>query len=348
MPVKDKDGKPLTTVEEQLKQWTEHSRELLNHPAPELLPDIPPMETELPISCTKPTKAEIKKAIMTLMNGNVAGPDGIPAEAINADIETLTSMLHSIFCKIWEKEEVPTQWREGIVIKLPKKRDLRDCSNYRGIMLLSVPGKVLSRIILERVRGAVDPGGAQGGTDRDVTARIGKARAAFVMLKNIWASKEISMRTKLLIFNSNVKLVLLYGSETWRKTKTVLWKIHTFINTCLRHIYNIRWPEMISNKDLWERVGQEPVAKEILKRKWGWIGHTPRKPASSITCQALTWNPQGKRKRCWPCNSWRRDTEAELKQQGTNWTGAARTAQNWVRWRRVVDGLCSIGSDGPN
>ena len=30
----------------------------------------------------------------------------------------------------------------------------------------------------------------QGGTDRDVTARIGKAKTAFVMLKNIWASKE--------------------------------------------------------------------------------------------------------------------------------------------------------------
>ena len=61
----------------------------------------------------------------------------------------------------------------------------------------------------------------QGGTDRDVTARIGKARAAFVMLKNIWASGGISMRTKLCIFNSNVKSVLLYRCETWRTTQTM-------------------------------------------------------------------------------------------------------------------------------
>nr|KAG5699720.1 hypothetical protein BaRGS_022118 [Batillaria attramentaria] len=53
-------------------------------------------------------------------------------------------MLHSLFSKIWEKEEVPAQWKEG----LPKKGDLRDCSNYRGIMLISVPGKVLNRILL--------------------------------------------------------------------------------------------------------------------------------------------------------------------------------------------------------
>ena len=95
----------------------------------------------------------------------------------------------------------------------------------------------------------------------------------------------------------------------------------TFFNTCLRRIYKIQWQEKIRNEELWERAGQEPVAKQILRRKWGWIGHTLRKPASSTTRQALTWNPQGKRKRGRPRNSWRRDTEAELKQQGTNWSG---------------------------
>nr|KAG5686716.1 hypothetical protein BaRGS_020242 [Batillaria attramentaria] len=94
---------------------------------------------------------------MTLRNGKAAGPDEIPAEAIKADTETAVNMLHSLFSKIWEKKEVPAQWKEGIVIKLPKKGDLRDCKNYRGIILLSVPGKVLdNRILLERMREAVD------------------------------------------------------------------------------------------------------------------------------------------------------------------------------------------------
>nr|KAG5704043.1 hypothetical protein BaRGS_017547 [Batillaria attramentaria] len=39
-------------------------------------------------------------------------------------------------------------------------------------------------------------------------------------------------------------------------------------------IFNIRWPEKIRNEELWERAGQEPVAKQILRRKWGWTGHT--------------------------------------------------------------------------
>ena len=106
----------------------------------------------------------------------------------------------------------------------------------------------------------------QGGTDRGITARIGKARAAFIMLKNIWASGGISMRTKLCIFHSNVKSVLFYGCETWWTTQMMQQTIQTFFNTCLRRIYKIQWQEKIRNEDLWERAGQEPVAKQILLR----------------------------------------------------------------------------------
>ena len=53
-------------------------------------------------------------------------------------------------------------------------------------------------------------------------------------------SGGISMRTKLHIFNSNVKSVLLYGCETWRTTQTMEQKIQTFFNTCLRGIHKIQ------------------------------------------------------------------------------------------------------------
>ena len=45
---------------------------------------------------------------------------------------------------------------EGLLIKIPKKGDLGLCSNYRGITLLSVPRKVMNRVILERLKGPVD------------------------------------------------------------------------------------------------------------------------------------------------------------------------------------------------
>ena len=47
-----------------------------------------------------------------------------------------------------------------------------------------------------------------GGTEADIAARIGKARAAFKQLKNVWRSSDLSRKTKIRIFNSNVKSVL--------------------------------------------------------------------------------------------------------------------------------------------
>ncbi|VDP88724.1 unnamed protein product, partial [Schistosoma mattheei] len=38
--------------------------------------------------------------------------------------------------------------------------------------------------------------GEQGGSDADVKARIGKARAAYLQLRNIWNSKQLSTNTK--------------------------------------------------------------------------------------------------------------------------------------------------------
>jgi hypothetical protein len=44
--------------------------------------------------------------------------------------------------------------------------------------------------------------------------------------------------------------------------------IQKFFKTCLRRIFNIRWPDKIGNEDLWERAREEPVAEQILRRKW--------------------------------------------------------------------------------
>ena len=109
-----------------------------------------------------------------------------------------------------------------------------------------------------------------------------------------------------LIFGTNVKSVLMYGSETWRVTKTNTSKLQTFINKCLWNVIvliQIRWPEMIPNEELWERTGQEQIITEIKRRKWGWIDHTLRKPAKNTRDRHLAgtlkekgkWEGQGKR-----------------------------------------------------
>lgn len=99
--LKHKNGYPFATTDEQLKRLVEHFEELLNRPAPERRPDIPPANTDLPINCDIPTKTKIRRAISTLMNGKATEPDEIPTEAIKANIETNDTILYNLFKKIW-------------------------------------------------------------------------------------------------------------------------------------------------------------------------------------------------------------------------------------------------------
>ncbi|VDP71814.1 unnamed protein product [Schistosoma mattheei] len=86
-----------------------------------------------------------------------------------------------------------------------------------------------------------------GGSDTGVKARISKARAVYLQLKNIWNSKQLSTNTNVRIFNTNVNTVLLYESETWTTTKVIIQNIQVFINSCLCKILQIHWPDTISN-----------------------------------------------------------------------------------------------------
>jgi hypothetical protein len=61
-----------------------------------------------------------------------------------------------------------------------------------------------------------------GGTEDEVKARIQEANAAFIHLCPVWRAREISIQTKLNIFKSNVKSVLLFACETWKSTKKIL------------------------------------------------------------------------------------------------------------------------------
>jgi hypothetical protein len=52
---------------------------------------------------------------------------------------------------ICSKEELPHQWKESTVVPNNKKCDKTECSNYRGISLLSNSYKTLSNILLARL-----------------------------------------------------------------------------------------------------------------------------------------------------------------------------------------------------
>jgi hypothetical protein len=71
------------------------------------------------------------------------GSDQILAELIQAGGEILLSAMHKLINSVWNKEELPDQWKESIIVPVHKKGDKSDCNTYCGISLLSSSYKIL-------------------------------------------------------------------------------------------------------------------------------------------------------------------------------------------------------------
>jgi hypothetical protein len=99
----------------------------------------------------EPSAFEVEMAIEELKRHKSRGIDQIPAELIKAGGRIIRSEIHKPIIFIWNKEELTEEWKESVIVPIYKKGDKTDCSNYRGISLLSTTYKILSNILLSRL-----------------------------------------------------------------------------------------------------------------------------------------------------------------------------------------------------
>ncbi|XP_037773076.1 uncharacterized protein LOC119568612 [Penaeus monodon] len=154
-PLRSADGQALFTDKTSiLSRWSEHFQALFSadhvvqdsavlrirqKPVIEELEELPSIE-------------EISKAIEQLKCGKAAGVDGIPPEIWKDGGPTLHSKLHELLVCCWEQSKLPRNLHDAVIITLYKnKGEKSDCSNYRGITLLSIAGKVFARVLLNRL-----------------------------------------------------------------------------------------------------------------------------------------------------------------------------------------------------
>jgi hypothetical protein len=76
---------------------------------------------------------EVGIAIAKLKKHKSPGSDPIPAELIQAGGEMLLSAIHKLINSVWNKEQLPDQWKESIIVPIHKKGYKTDCNNYCGI-----------------------------------------------------------------------------------------------------------------------------------------------------------------------------------------------------------------------
>jgi len=78
-------------------------------------------------------------------------------ELLKCAINLISKALHEIFIQVWRTGHVPSDWKDGILIALYKEKGPKvDCSSYRPITLLSVPGKVFAHVLLARIQPLID------------------------------------------------------------------------------------------------------------------------------------------------------------------------------------------------
>ena len=75
---------------------------------------------------------------------------------LKVDLPKSVGIRCTFFNEVWERDEMPEDWRKDLIVKIPKKGDVSVCVNSHGITLLSIPSKVFCRVILNRIRMAVD------------------------------------------------------------------------------------------------------------------------------------------------------------------------------------------------
>jgi hypothetical protein len=111
--LKDKNWDRLSDSHNILSRWKNYFSQLLNvHNASDVRKtEVHTAEPLVP----GPSRLEVEIAIQKLKKYKSPGSDQIPAEVIQAGSEILLSEIHKLINSVWNKEELPDQWKESII-----------------------------------------------------------------------------------------------------------------------------------------------------------------------------------------------------------------------------------------
>ena len=123
----------------------------------------------------------------------------------------------------------------------------------------------------------------------DTTSDIKRRKQLTAMLKlnYRWQSNTATITTKLRIFNAYAKSIFMYNGELRTITKKTKKNINSFHRKLLRKMLNMKWPEQITNEDLYSKTKQKPWSNIIAEQRIRWLGHALRVPENTPAKMAL-------------------------------------------------------------
>ena len=148
--IKYKAGNILVEVDEIKNRWGKYVNMLYNDNRGEILIfggalSGPPIMQD-----------EIRAAIKAMKKGKAAEEDGVVIEMIEATEEFGIRKITDLANRIYESRYTPNAMRESVSVAIPKKSGALECSIHRTISIMSQLGKVLFRVVMNRLRGKIN------------------------------------------------------------------------------------------------------------------------------------------------------------------------------------------------
>ena len=135
--------------------WKEHFSNLLNQqetPDERAISHIC-VHTPKDDLCTPITIEELEKALQETRRGKAPGLDGVSPETLKLGGPKLKDCLLSLYNTCWQRQTLPQDFKDALIVMIYKRKgDRRNCDNHCGISLLSIAGKVLATIMLNRLK----------------------------------------------------------------------------------------------------------------------------------------------------------------------------------------------------
>lgn len=179
-----------------------------------------------------------------------------------------------------------------------------------------------------------------GSISAEINGRIETATKVYYALNNTFIKKkEITKKTKITVYKTIFKPILIYGSESWVLTKQLKSNIQAVEMKYLRGVKNITRKDRIRNEVTREELGVEPILKSIQRQQLRWFGHIIRMDMERTTRKIWATRVQQKRGRGRPKKTWDKEVAESLRQMGLKWIEGKREAENRNEWAKRLKNL---------
>ena len=92
-------------------------------------------------------ECEVRWTLESITTNRASGGDGIPVELFQIPKDDAVKVLHSICQQTWKTQQWPQDWKRSVLIPVPKKGNVKECSNYHTIGLTSHASKIMLKIL---------------------------------------------------------------------------------------------------------------------------------------------------------------------------------------------------------